>query len=148
MFQKIVCPIDFSEFTDEIIEYSLSIAKKYEAEIHLLHVIPTSSYFTPYESFLTTENIATMEKSIESEIERDFEEVIKKIGIPVKKAIRTGDIFVEILKYIKNEKIDLVVMGTHGRSGFEHIIMGSVAEKVIRKSPSPVLTIRPKANAL
>jgi universal stress protein A len=148
MFNKIVCPVDFSEFTDEIIEYCLSMAKKFDAELHLLHVIPNLNYFTPYESFLTPENLVAMERSIETEIEKDFEKTIKKIDIPVKKVIKTGVTFVEILDYIKAEKIDLVVMGTHGRSGFEHILLGSVAEKIIRRSPCPVLTVRPKAKIL
>jgi universal stress protein A len=148
MFNKIVCPVDFSEFTDEIIEYGVSIAKKFDAEFHLLHVIPNLNYFTPYESFLTPENLVTMERSIEKEIDKDFQKTIKKIDIPVKQATKTGVTFVEILDYIKTEKIDLVVMGTHGRSGFEHILLGSVAEKVIRRAPCPVLTVRPKAKIL
>lgn len=148
MFNKIVCPVDFSEFTDEIIEYGVSIAKKFDSELHLLHVIPNLNYFTPYESFLTPENLVTMERSIEKEIDKDFQKTIKKIDIPVKQTIKTGVTFVEILDYIKAEKIDLVVMGTHGRSGFEHILLGSVAEKIIRRSPCPVLTVRPKAKIL
>jgi nucleotide-binding universal stress UspA family protein len=148
MFKKIVCPVDFSEFTNEIIEYGVSIAKKFDAELHLLHIIPNLNYFTPYESFLTPENLVAMERSIEREIEKDFEKTIKKIDMPVKKAIKTGVTFVEILDYIKTEKIDLVVMGTHGRSGFEHILLGSVAEKIIRRAPCPVLTVRPKAKIL
>ncbi len=148
MFSKIVCPVDFSEFTDEIIEYGVSIARKFDAEIHLLHVIPNLNYFTPYESFLTPENLVTMERSIEQEIERDFQKTVAKIPVPIKKVIKTGVTFVEILDYIKAEKIDLVVMGTHGRSGFEHILLGSVAEKIIRRSPCPVLTVRPKAKVL
>jgi universal stress protein A len=148
MFKKIVCPVDFSEFTDEIIEYAVSIAKEYDAELHLLHVIPNLNYFTPYESFLTPENLVAMERNIEKEIEKDFQKIIKKIPIPVTKVIRTGVTFVEIVDYIKTEKIDLVVMGTHGRSGFEHILLGSVAEKIIRRSPCPVLTVRPKAKVL
>ena len=53
MFKKILCPIDFSEFTDEILEYTLDVTKKYNAELHLIHIIPNLNYFTPYESFFT-----------------------------------------------------------------------------------------------
>lgn len=144
MFKKILYPIDFSEYTEEITGYAISIAKKYNSELHLLHVIPNLSYFTPYESFLTPENLTAIEGNIEKEIEKDFDKAIKKIDIPVKKIIRTGVTFVEIIDYVKEENIDLVVMGTHGRSGIEHILIGSVAEKVVRKSPCPVLTVRPK----
>jgi len=144
MFKKVLYPIDFSEYTEEITSYAVSIAKKYDSELHLLHVIPNLNYFTPYESFLTPENLVAIERNIEKEIEKDFDKVVKKIDIPTKRIIRTGVTFVEIIDYIKEEGIDLVVMGTHGRSGIEHILIGSVAEKVVRKSPCPVLTIRPK----
>jgi nucleotide-binding universal stress UspA family protein len=148
MFKKIVCPVDFSEFTDDIVKYAANVAKKYDAELHLFHVIPNLNYFTPYESFLTPENLILVEKNIEKEVEKDFEKIIKGIDTPVKKVIKTGVTFVEIIDYIKEENIDLVVMGTHGRSGIEHILIGSVAEKILRKSPCPVLIIRPKGKAL
>jgi len=144
MFKKIVCPIDFSEFTDEIVKYAVNITKKFNAELHLIHIIPNLNYFTPYESFLTPENLVAIEKNIEKEVEKDFERVTKDIDVPLKKIVKTGVTFVEIIDYIKEEDIDLVVMGTHGRSGIEHILIGSVAEKVVRKSPCPVLTIRPR----
>jgi len=147
MFKKIICPIDFSAFTEEILAYAVNIAKKFEAELHLMHVTPNLNYFTPYESFLTPENLVAIERNIEKEVDKDFEEVCKNIDIPIKKVTKTGVTFVEIIDYIKEEAIDLVVMGTHGRSGIEHILIGSVAEKVVRKSPCPVLTVRPKSNA-
>ncbi len=144
MFRKIVSPVDFSEFTDEIVAYAVDIATKYNAELHLLHVMPNLNYFTPYESFLTPENLVSIESNIEKEVAKDFDKVTKKIDIPVSKVIKTGVTFVEIIDYIKENEIDLVVMGTHGRSGIEHILIGSVAEKVVRKSPCPVLTVRPR----
>jgi len=144
MFTNIVCPVDFSEYTEGILRYAVSIAKKYDARLHLLHVIPNLNYFTPYESFLTPENLVLIEKNIEKEIEKDFEKIVKNIDMPVKKIIKTGVTFVEITDYVKEENIDLVVMGTHGRSGIEHILIGSVAEKILWRSPCPVLTVRPK----
>ncbi len=93
---------------------------------------------------MTPENIVAIERNIEKEIEKDFDNVLRKIDIPAKKVIKTGVTFVEIIDYIKEEGIDLVVMGTHGRSGIEHILIGSVAEKVVRKAPCPVMTVRPK----
>jgi nucleotide-binding universal stress UspA family protein len=144
MFKKILCAIDFSEFTDDIVNYAVNITKKFDAELHLIHVIPNLNYFTPYESFLTPENLVAMERNMEGQVEKDFGKLMQKIDMPARKVVRTGVTFVEIIGYINEEGIDLVVLGTHGRSGIEHILIGSVAEKVVRKSPCPVLTIRPK----
>ena len=145
MFKKILCPVDFSEFTDEILSYAEIIAKRFDSELHLIHVIPNLSYFTPYESFLTPENLVAIERNIEGEVGKDFDKITKKLEFPFKRIIKTGVTSVEIIDYIKQQGIELVVMGTHGRSGIEHILIGSVAEKVVRKSPCPVLTVRPKS---
>ncbi len=143
MFKKILCPVDFSQFSQEVVDYAVDLAIKYGAELHIMHVIPNMTYFTPYESFLTPENLVAIEKHIQDQVENDFEKVLKQ-NVPAKKVIRTGVPFVEIIDYAKSESIDLIVMGTHGRSGIEHILIGNVAEKVVRKSPCPVMTIRPK----
>jgi universal stress protein A len=149
MFSKILVPIDFSEYTPDILKYATEIAQRFGATIHLIHVIPNMDYFTPYESFMAAENMVAVQKGIESEVQRDLEETAKSISdIPVVKAVRMGVSFVEIVDYVRTEGIDLVIMATHGRGGLEHIIIGSVAEKVVRKSPCPVLTIRPAKRQL
>jgi universal stress protein A len=144
MFKKILYPVDFSEYAGEILEYAVAIATQFGSELHLIHVIPNLNYFTPYESFLTPENLVAIERNIEGEVKRDFDKLTERLTVPAKRVVRTGITFVEIIDYIKEEGIDLVVMGTHGRSGIEHILIGSVAEKVVRKAPCPVLTVRPK----
>lgn len=146
MFEKILVPIDFSEYTDHILSFAVEIAQKFGASLHLLHVIPNMDYFTPYESFMAAENMIEVQKGIEGEVAKDLEKVAAKIaGVPVTKAVRTGIAFIEVIDYVRTEQMSLVVMGTHGRGGLEHILIGSVAEKVVRKSPCPVLTIRPAA---
>ena len=144
MFKKILCPVDFSQFTQEVINYAIDIAKKYGSELHVMHVVPNMTYFTPYESFLTPENLVAIEKNIQDEVERKFTKLLKGDGVPTKRVVREGTAFVEIIDYAKTEGIDLIVMGTHGHSTIEHILIGNVAEKVVRKSPCPVMTIRPR----
>jgi universal stress protein A len=149
MFKKILVPLDFSDYTDEIMNVAVQIAEKFGSTMHLLHVIPNMDYFTPYESFLSAENLVSIQRDIEREVEKDMEVVVKKLkDIPVAKTIHAGVAFLEIVNYVRTENIDLVVMGTHGRGGLEHILIGSVAEKVVRKSPCPVLTIRPAGKQL
>ena len=145
MFSKILVPVDFSEYTDEILEYATEIARKFGASLHLMHVIPTMDYFTPYESFITPENAEAAQQAIAADVKKHLEETAGPIsGIAVTRAVRTGAAFVEITQYAESEGIDLIVMGTHGRGGIEHLLLGSVAGRVIRRAPCPVLTIRPK----
>ena len=149
MFNKILVPLDFSDYTDEIMQVAVQLAKKFGSTLHVLHVIPNMDYFTPYESFLPAESLVNIQRDVEREVEKDMEAIAKKIGdVPVIRAVRTGVAFVEITDYVRAENIDLVVMGTHGRGGLEHILLGSVAEKVVRKSRCPVLTIRPAGKKL
>ena len=143
MFTRILVPIDFSEYTDDVLNYAKVIAGKFNASLHLIHVVPNMDYFTPYESFAAAENIVGIQKGVEEEVEKDLKKVQEQItDLPVTTVTRTGVAFVEIIDYVKSEGIDLIVMGTHGRGALEHMLLGSVTEKVVRKAPCPVLTIR------
>jgi nucleotide-binding universal stress UspA family protein len=144
MFSNIVVPIDFSEYTDEILEYASEIAGRFNASVHVIHIVPTMDYFTPYESFMAAEYVEAMQRDIESETVKQLDAAAARVkAANVTKAIRTGSAFIEITGYADSVGADLIVMGTHGRGGLEHILLGSVAEKVVRKSSCPVLTIRP-----
>jgi universal stress protein A len=147
MFERILVPIDFSDYTDQIVDVALEIGRKFSSEIHLLHVIPSMDYLTPYESFLALDNLVEVQKQIQQVVEQDMEKVAQKLPAPSTKAIRSGIAFVEIIDYVKTQNIGLVVMATHGRGTLEHILMGSVAEKVVRRAMCPVLTIRPMGKA-
>jgi nucleotide-binding universal stress UspA family protein len=148
MLGKILVPVDFSEYTDEIVTFADEIARRFDASVHVIHVVPTMDYFAPYESFMAAEYTETMQKGVEAEIDKKLDAVASMItGAAVTKAIRTGSASVEIIDYAESIGAELIVMGTHGRGGLEHILMGSVAEKVVRKSSCPVLTIRPSRKA-
>jgi universal stress protein A len=144
MFERILVPVDFSDYSEQILDVAVEIGQKFGSEIHLLHVIPSIDYLTPYESFLAVDNLANLQKQIEQEVEQDMERVSQRLPMATARAIRSGIAFSEIIDYVRSHDIGLVVMGTHGRSALEHILMGSVAEKVVRRSPCPVLTVRPK----
>ena len=148
MLGKILVPVDFSEYTDEIVTFAAEIARRFDASVHVIHVVPTMDYFAPYESFMAAEYTETMQKGVKAEIDKKLDAVASRItGAAVTKAIRTGSASVEIIDYAESIGAELIVMGTHGRGGLEHIFMGSVAEKVVRKSSCPVLTIRPSRKA-
>jgi nucleotide-binding universal stress UspA family protein len=146
MIKKILCAVDFSEYTEEVVAYALEVSKRFDAELHLIHVIPLVACIAPYETFLLPEHMLEMERNMDREAEEQFERLLKRLHHPAKKVVRKGIAFLEIVEYAREEGIDLIVVGTHGRTGVQHMLIGSVAEKVVRKSPCPVLTVRPRSS--
>ena len=142
--KKILFPLDLTENSSKILPYVLSLAEKYDSQICLFHVVQDlnrwGKLYVPHPSmdkFQKEANEAAI-KAIENVCENQLQ------GCPnFQKIVVSGDAADEILKVIESENIDLLVMGTHGRKGVEHVIYGSVAEKVVKKSPVPVLMINP-----
>ena len=139
-FGKILFPTDFSESAENASRYALSLAKKYASKVYVIHVIEPFTYTTEFGLDFSAQ-LKEMEASARRLLD-DIAASIKKTNLDVESALITGEPFVEIIKYARKEQVDLIVMATHGRSGIEHMLMGSVAEKVVRKSPCPVLTIK------
>ena len=140
--KKILFPCDLEESSSKILPYVLSVSQKYNSMIYLLHVIkelPLWGYYDiPYAMVTDLQN-RTLDVS-EKTIDKICEEQLKECQ-NLQKRITVGNPSNEILSTIESEKIDLVIMGTHGRKGLDHAIFGSVAEKVMKKSPVPVLII-------
>ena len=143
--KNILFPTDLTENSSKLLPYVLSISDKYNSMIYLLHVMEDlsnwgSGVYIPHPSL----------KSFEKEALEGAEKLMDKVcreqmqACPnFQKKIVTGDPAQEILKFIDSGKMDMVIMGTHGRKGLEHVFFGSVAETVVKKSPVPVLTINP-----
>lgn len=139
-FKKILCPADFFKTSNRAFEYALKLASHYGAKLHVLHavsaVIP-AAYGAP----ITAED---MTADLEKEAKRQLA-VLKgrgaKAGVAVTTEVSIGDVDVQILKATKEKKADLVVMGSHGRRGFERLILGSTTERMIRLSPVPILIV-------
>jgi len=141
---KLLVPTDFSEDSEQAARYAVELAKRFQAEIHCVHVVDipadllsTSDYYMtgPSEGFLD---------QIREESKKNLEAFAKKnlAGVGVRTAFLEGSPFVEIIRYARNQEIDLVVIATHGRTGLKHVLFGSVAEKVVRKAPCPVLVVK------
>ena len=143
-FKKILFPVDLSDASPKIVPFVSMLAKKFETEIHLLFVARRIGYYA---------NIYVDPGYIQS-----FEgEVIKGAEIKIDTFAKTyfreypackikvilGDAAEEIIDYIETGGIDLVIMGTHGRKGLDRILFGSVAERVIKMSPVPVMSVNP-----
>ena len=141
---KILFPSELREYSLKILPYVLSMSEKYSSTIYLLHVIDDISkwggFYIPHISLDLYQKEA--KEAAEKFMDKVCEQQMK--GCPnFERRILSGDPAVEILKTINAETIDLVVMGTHGYKGLEQAIFGSVARKVVKNSPVPVLTINP-----
>jgi nucleotide-binding universal stress UspA family protein len=137
---RILCPLDFSDFSRRALDHAATLARWYGGELHVLHVAPalptlwavapTLGPFTP-ESPTADQEVAL----------REALRPIVATGLPVVAEVRQGDPTRSILDYASSRASDLIVMGTHGRGGFERLVLGSVTEKVLRKAVCPVLTV-------
>ena len=141
--RKILFPCDLTENSSKILPYVLSICDKYNSTIYLLHVVQDLQRWG--KDYIPHPSMDKYQKEAEEGAKKAMERFCEKshFGGSIQKSITSGDPIDEILKTIDSEDIDLVIMGTHGRKGLEHVIFGSVAENVVKKSPVPVLSINP-----
>lgn len=141
--KTILFATDFSESSDEAFAYALSFARRFEARLFLLHVISEPvdmrGFYVPHISFdsLEGEIIASAKKMLS-----DFCAAHLKDSDRYAFDVISGVPFEKIIDRAEQEHADLIVVGTHGRGGLDHLLFGSNAEKIVRKSPVPVLTVR------
>ncbi|MCB9708398.1 MAG: universal stress protein [Myxococcales bacterium] len=139
---RILTPLDFSDASNHAFAYAVELASKLKAEIHAAHV-----YQLPVYTF--TEGAVTAGPEVVTKIVDASTDALNKIadqykgsGVVIHTHVLEGAPHDSILETAKKLGIDLIVMGTHGRSGLTRFLLGSVAERVVRASPIPVLTIR------
>ncbi len=144
-FTSIMHPSDFSENSDQALYYAAAFADKYDASLHLVHVIsdPAVAVPSPIAGFLPAGYFEEMEANSNETLSKIANREWVKDNRTICKTM-TGNTSQMVVNYAKENDIDLIVMGTHGYSGLSHMIMGSVAENVLRTAPCPVLTVRPE----
>jgi nucleotide-binding universal stress UspA family protein len=142
LFSKILCPIDFERDSMDALELACRLAKQNSATVCLLTVVgippAAATALPPVPLFPDAEFEAESLRRLEAIAQE------KLAGISHEVFVASGNAAHEILSLAAEQKIDLIVMGTHGRTGVKHFLLGSVAERVVRESPIPVLTIHPK----
>jgi len=145
--KKILFPVDLSEVSYKIAPYVKEVASKFGAEVHLVFVARILEHFTSI--YVPHPSVRSFEAEIVKGAEKKLDEFLKDHfqSFSPKTKVVLGDAAEEILNYVRSEGIGLVIMGTHGRKGLEKIVFGSVAERVLQKSPVPVLTINPYSKA-
>lgn len=145
--QRILLPTDFSNYSAAATKYACELAAKFGAELHLLHTLEIHLASTPNFGLgldlpkYVSESKAAVEKSLAGVVDPKW-----AAGRTVVKAMVEGSPKSEIVAYARKHHIDLIVLATHGRSGLAHVLMGSVAESVVRTAPCPVLTVRPEGH--
>lgn len=146
--RKILFPTDFLEGSEQAVPYAIDLAKKYEAKIYIIHIIhdilETSGLYVPHVT--VDELYDNMELEAEKEIKRAYLEKLRGFD-NVEYIVKRGIPYEEIIRFSEENGIDLIVMATHGRRGFDRILFGSTAEKVIKTAKCPVLTIREKKSS-
>jgi nucleotide-binding universal stress UspA family protein len=144
MFARILYPTDFSDATNKALGYIKQLREGGAKEVILLHVIDERAVEAVHR-YVTESSFEKLENMMKEETEQSFtkiEEELKKCGLEVRKRIRIGNPLREILKTEEEEDVSLIVIGSHGRSNLEEMLLGSVSEKVIRKCKKPVLVIK------
>jgi nucleotide-binding universal stress UspA family protein len=143
---KILYPTDFSEYSKAALPYAIDMTRQNNAELFCLHVVEM-----PKEEYLTSEYMVPLNlphvpedkvlRTARARLEKFVSENLSEID-KITSRVLVGTPFVEIIRYAREQSIDLIVMGTHGHSALAAMLLGSVAEKVVRKAPCPVLTVR------
>ena len=137
LIKHILCPTDFSEFSQHALTFATSFAKEHDAEIHIVHVYQglfaytdgdEAGFISPADMEPAKENLASISPQDES--------------VRYRRKFIVGDPTFELIDYAKKENVDLIIMGTHGWTGLDRLLMGSVAESVLRRAPCPVLTLK------
>ena len=143
-FKHILVPTDFGDASLSAANLAIGMALTDQASLTLVHTCELAIYMYPGMAMSGTDLLITLEEAARHQLDRELERV--RDSFPAANAIlRTGTAWEEILATIDAVQADLVVMGTHGRRGVTHLLLGSVAEKIVRASRVPVLTVRANA---
>jgi nucleotide-binding universal stress UspA family protein len=140
--KRILVPIDFSHHADAAMAYASALAVPLGATLHLLHVVEDPLAAGVWSSEVYTAEIAGLQVNLVRDAERQLREYATAKDPSIATSVRSGPVAREIIACAKDQAFDLIVMGTHGRTGLAHAVLGSVAERVVRLAPCPVLTLR------
>lgn len=150
LLKRILFPTDFSEFATEAEHYACALARQHKAELHILCVTEEPLMYAPvYGAPATMMGLWNPEETRNAADTALAKRPDPEWGhdLNVRRVVRSGNPFVEIVRYAREANVDLIVIGTHGRTGLKHVLLGSCAEQVVRQASCPVLTVRPRTHS-
>jgi universal stress protein A len=136
--KRILVPVDFSESSLKALHYATTLASEFGSEIYLVNVVP------PFLSGDVFVDLAALQSTVRRNAKREIQNLCKSVGVNCKGNVREGGPADEIVEEAKEIKADLIIIGTHGRTGLPRALIGSVAERVVRLAPCPTLVVREK----
>lgn len=141
-FRRIVCPTDFSPTAEAAARHAASLARAYTGELLLLHVLPQVHY--PLRGLGMAEAFPHLQQELHVRAKERLAAAAKTLGngITIRTELRDGEAYEQVLACARENKADVIVMGTHGHTGLKHALLGSTAERVVRLAECPVLTVR------
>ncbi len=145
-FRHILAPTDFSEYSKKAVASALEWAKKFAAKLTILHVVELPPY--PVEGYIPPSLSTTLLEDLERQASQDLAQLLpeaERAKTEVARLVAVGTPYQKIIEAAEAEQVDLIVMATAGRTGFSHLVLGSIAERAVRTATCPVLTIRPHA---
>ena len=147
--QKILVPTDFSVCAEPALKYAAELASNVKAKLYVLHVVEHSSEGGDLDTnkYIIPEYISEVEKKLKERLNRITSE-LRLRGVDAHPLLAPGRAYADIVRIAEDLAVDLIVISTHGRTGFSHLVFGSTAEKVVRLATCPVLTVKSQPNPI
>lgn len=149
MFKKILFPVDLTEVCGKVVPYVGAVSEAFGSDVDVLYVAYAMKYYENI--YVPPVSIRTFEKEVVRGARKRLDEFVKDMQKDLRVSrveVRSGDAAEEIVRYVAEEGVDLVIMGTHGRKALERILLGCVADYVVKMSRAPVLTVNPYRSAV
>jgi nucleotide-binding universal stress UspA family protein len=142
-FKRIIAPTDFSPNSAEAVRYAADLSRRYEASLTVVHVYQPIAY-AAHDGFeiRTPAQLTELLAEVDKGLANARDDAAAAGAVRVESKLLQGSVFEELMAFASDGAFDLIVMGTHGRTGLNHALLGSIAEKVVRRAPCPVLTVR------
>jgi len=144
-WKKILCPVDFSDASRSALQVASELARRFDGEVTVFHAYPLPGYTLPEGTVLpATGMLQELAEQTDALLARWQSEGLADGAPRVSTGKAVGEPAAEIVAAAEDGKYDAIVVGTHGRTGLAHVLLGSVAERVVRRAPMPVITVRPR----